>query len=268
MRTERGVALVAAMLLSAPVAAQPAASADAVAERVWSRPASEGRTGTMHFRLVSAAGSVRERQAAMVHSDLPDAVRLAIFFERPAAIANTAFLSHDNRGKPDETWLFLPATERVRRIPASQRSEAFLGTDLSFGDLKDNFRFSPDDWAFSGGEMRAHKGRPHLWLTGRAKTPAIARETGYGAFRAVIDPETLFPVLAEYDDREGKPLKRMEIERIEKVGPTWTVMRFVATNLATGHRTEVHFTNMRQVPGLKPTLLSADRLPDGPPALR
>lgn len=268
MRIEQWIMAAGALLLAAPTKAQPAGSADAVAERVWARPASEGRVGTMHFRLVSSSGSVRERQATILHSDRPDAVRLAIFFERPAAIASTAFLSHDNRGKPDETWLFLPATERVRRIPASQRSEAFLGTDLSYGDLKDNFRFSPEDWVFSGGETRQYRGRPHVWLTGRARSPAIARETGYGAFRALVDPDTLFPMLTEFDDREGKPLKRVEIASVEKVGTTWTAMRFEATNLVTGHRTAVHFTGMRQVPALRPAMLSADRLPDGPPALR
>lgn len=267
MRNEAWSMMATALLIATPAPAQPPASAEATAQRVWARPASEGRMGTMHFRLVSSSGSVRERQATMLHSDRPDAVRLAIFFARPAAIASTAFLSHDNRGKPDQTWLFLPATERVRRIPSSQRSEAFLGTDLSYGDLRDNFRFSPEDWVFSGGETRQHKGQPYIWLTGRAKSPAIARETGYGAFRALVDPATLFPVLTEFDDREGKPLKRVEISSVEKVGTTWTAMRFAATNLVTGHRTEVHFTDMRQVAGLKPAMLSADRLPDGPPQL-
>ncbi|MFN3592209.1 MAG: outer membrane lipoprotein-sorting protein, partial [Thermaurantiacus sp.] len=186
-------ATLAAALLALPVAAQPGLSADAIAKRVWEREASEGRVGTMHFQLVAASGAVRRRQALMLHSDRRDAVRLAIFFQQPASIANTAFLSHDHRAKPDETWLFLPATERVRRIPASQRADAFLGTDLSFGDLKDGFRFAPEDWTFAGGEQRSFRGRPHLWLTGRARTPEIARETGYSAFRALICPETLFP---------------------------------------------------------------------------
>jgi hypothetical protein len=260
--------LILVVLAASPVDAQPASPADTIARQVWERPASEGRVGTMHFRLVAASGAVRERQATMLHSDRPDAVRLAIFFQRPAAIANTAFLSHDNRGRPDETWLFLPATERVRRIPSSQRSEAFLGTDLTYGDLKDNFRFSPEDWTFGGGETRPFRGRPHIWLTGRARTPAIARETGYSAFRALVDPDTLFPIFTEYDDREGRPLKRVEIHSVEKVGQTWTAMRFTATNLGTRHRTEVHFTDMRQAPGLRPAMFAAERLPDGPPAIR
>lgn len=264
MRAEFAIA--AALLAAAPLAASPAA--DAIAAKVWARPANEGRVGTMHFRLVAASGAARQRQALMIHSDRPDAVRLAIYFRQPAAIANTAFLSHDHRHKAGETWLFLPATDRVRRIPASERADNFLGTDLSYGDLKDNFRFSPEDWIFAGGEARQHRGKPHVWLTGRARSPAIARETGYSAFRALIDPDTLFPVLAEYDDREGQPLKRVEVQAIERIGGTWTAMRFVARNQRSGHQTEVHFTDMRHVPGLRPDSLSPERLPDGPPVIR
>jgi hypothetical protein len=260
--------ILALLILAGPGVAQPAAAPDAIARKVWERPASEGRVGTMHFRLVAASGTVRERQATMIHSDRPDAVRLAIFFERPAAIATTAFLSHAYRDRPDESWLFLPATGRVRRIPASQRADAFLGTDLSYGDLKDNFRFARADWSFGGGETRPFRGKPHVWLTGQVRSGAIAREMGYSAFRALVDPETLFPVQTEFDDREGKPVKRVEIAAVEKVGDTWTAMRFTVIHLVTGHRTEVHFTGMRQVHQLKPTLLAPDRLPDGPPVLR
>lgn len=262
------VALAVSVAASAPASAQASATADALAQQLWKRPASEGRVGTMHFRLVAASGAVRQRQAVMLHSDRPDAVRLAIFFQQPASIANTAFLSHDYRAKADETWLFLPVTERVRRIPASQRADPFLGTDLSFGDLKDNFRFSPDDWTFSGGETRTYRGKPHRVLIGAARTPAIAREMGYSAFRAMICPETLFPMLTEFDDREGKPLKRVEIEEMGVVGGTHTAMRFVVRNLGSGHRTEIHFTNMKPVPGLKPALFTPERLADGPPAVR
>lgn len=265
MRAE-GLAIALALLLL-PAAARPSAAADSLAQRVWARSASEGRVGTMHFELVAASGAVRRRQALMLHSDRPDAVRLAIFFQQPASIASTAFLSHDHRAKADETWLFLPATERVRRIPASQRADAFLGTDLSFGDLKDGFRFAPEDWVFEGGETRSFRGRPHLWLAGRARSPAIARETGYGAFRALICPDTLFPMLTDYDDREGKPVKRVEIHETARIGGTWTAIRFTATNQRTGHRTAVHFTGMRHVQGLGTALFSPDRLADGAPRI-
>lgn len=252
--------------IAAPATAQSAA--DRIAAKVWNRPANEGRVGVMQFQLISASGSTRQREALMLHSDRPDAIRIAIFFQKPAALTNTAFLSHDYRDKADDTWLFLPATERVRRIPQSQRSDAFLGTDLSYGDIKDNFRFSPEDWAFAGGEQRMHQGKPHIWLTGRAKSPAVAKETGYGAFRALIDPVTLFPAVTEYDDREGKPAKRVEVLETREIGGAWTAMRFTAQNLNSGHQTQVRFANMRHVPGLPVNSFLPDRLPDGPPALR
>ncbi len=260
--------VLAGALFLAPSPVQAAPTADGLARQIWDRPAAQGRTGVMHFRLMAKSGSSRDRRAVMLHADRADGMRLAIHFEQPAAIARTAFLTVDKPGRPEDAYLFLPATERVRRIPAAQRGEAFLGTDLSYGDLRDNFRFPPDLWQFSGGETVERGGRRLLVLNGTARTPAEARAMGYGAFRALVDPASLFPVEISFDDREGRPLKRIEVRAVERIGTTWTAMRFVASNLQTGHSTEVHFTDMRDAPGLALSSFAPDRLSDGPPRLR
>jgi len=41
--------------------------------------------------------------------------------------------SEKNRG--DELWLYLPALRMVRRISAADQNDAFLGSDLTFGDM-------------------------------------------------------------------------------------------------------------------------------------
>lgn len=258
--------LLPVVALAIPDAAH--AAPDTLARQVWERPAATGRTGIMHFQLISKSGSVRERRAVMLHADRADGMRLAIHFEQPAAIARTAFLTVDQPGRPEDAYLYLPATQRVRRIPAAQRGEAFLGTDLSYGDLRDNFRFPPDLWTFTGGNEVVRQGRRLLALSGAARSPEQARTMGYSKFEALIDPATLFPTEITFTDREGQPLKRVEVTKVEKIGSTWTAMRFVASNLQTGHRTEVHFTDMRDAPGLSPRSFAPDRLPDGPPSAR
>ena len=245
-----------------------AIDAMALAALIAERPANEGRVGTMNFVLTNGTGVTRERRALMAHADLGDTVRIAIFFEAPAAIRQTAFLSHEHRERADEAWLYLPATERVRRIPASSRGDYFLGTDLTYGDIKDNFRFGLDDWRFSGGLRVEHDGRTLVALHGEIIDADTARETGYSAFSALVDPETLFPVQIDYSDADGVALKRVEVLETERVGGVWTAIRFRVLQHQSGHRTEVFFTDMRHVPELPRRVFEPAALALGVPRIQ
>lgn len=239
---------------------------DRLARQIAERKANEGRVGEMVFRLESSSGSIRERRALMMHSDQGEMVQIAIYFTQPAALADTAFLSHDHLEGSDENWLYLPATERVRRLPVSERGSYFMGSDLTYGDIKDNFKFGLNDWTFSYGGTEKATG--HEILKGVARTSETAKELGYGSFTAHVDPETLFPVSVIYSDIDGEALKRVEVLEQERVGGAWTAIRFRVENLQSGHVTHVHFDDMRYVPSLDSKMFSAARLASGVPVLK
>jgi len=237
-------------------------------ERIFDRPASAGRVGTMNFRLINRRDRSRERAALMAHSEIEDTTRVAIFFTSPAAIQNTAFLSHEHQHSEDDSWLYLPATERVRRLPTSERSDAFMGTDLSYGDIRDNFRFPLEHWRFRAEGPVIDDGRELLVLKGLARSDESAREMGYGRFDALVDEASLFPVLIEYFDVHDKPLKRVTVSEVTLVGNAWTALAFTVENHQTGHRTEVFFDDMRYVPDLSDQVFQHVALADGVPRIQ
>lgn len=247
----------------ATTAADPLAQA--TAEAIAARPANEGRVGTMHFALRNSAGDTRQRQALMFHSDTPETIRIAIFFTQPAMITDTAFLTFDHRTRDDENWLYLPATERVRRLPVSDRGDYFMGTDLSYGDIKDDFKFGLDDWRFTSAQEVARDDGDFLRLEGEARSEQTARETGYSRFTALIDTERQFPVDVTYLDADGDPLKRIVVHELDTVGGAWTAMRFSVEHLQSGHSTQVHFTNMQYRPDLDDSVFDAESLAYGVP---
>ncbi len=254
-------------LLALPQVAQadPTNDAMALATLVAERPANEGRAGTMHFQLTNSASRIREREALMIHSQTAETERIAIFFSAPAMIEETAFLSFNHDAREDENWLYLPATERVRRLPVSDRGDYFLGTDLTYGDIKDNFKFGLDDWSFGVDGEVVVDGKSYPVLTGTAKTPELGIEMGYAGFRARIDTETAFPVWIEYTDTDGDLLKRVEVLDIEPIGGAQTALHFTAENLQTGHRTDVTFTGMQHVPDLDDSIFDPDAMAYGIP---
>ena len=278
MKPAHLTACLALALCTSPALAAPIASdhggnpmvtddANAIALRIAERPANEGRVGAMHFVLRNAAGRERKRSALLVHSQLDDATRIAIFFDRPASIRGTAFLSHDYVERTDQNWLFIPATDRVRRLPSSDGRDAFMGTDLSYGDIKNDFKFPLDEWRFTHVATRERDGREVVELAGEALTDEIVRDTGYSRFEAVVDPDTWFPIEITYADADGEPLKTMRILEQAQVGEAWTAMQFVVENLQTGHTTQVVLDNMQYAPDLDLELLAPEALPDGSHAL-
>jgi len=254
-------------LYSASFGVNAQLSAIEVAEKVAHRAANEGRVGNMHFTMYNDAGSTRKRSALMVHIEEQGDIKIGIYFTSPAALQNTGFLSHDYAAGSDQNWLYLPVTERVRKLPASSRGDYFMGTDLTYGDIKDNFKFALDDWDFSIGEDKIIDEKRYFTLRGIIKDEQRKQELGYASFDALIDPQTLFPVQIQYTDTDNELLKKITILRQEKVGDAWTATHFVAVNLQSAHKTEIVFTDMRYMANLPKGLLSPDELGYGTPSI-
>ena len=248
----------------ASYSADEADSGEALARKIVQRSNNDARAANMLFKTTNKKGQVRNREALMAHIDEPEVTRLAIYFIAPAMIENSAFLSFDRETGSDENWLYLPTTERVRRIPSSDRGKYFMGTDLTYGDVQDNFKFALADWDFSHGGTQSLNGRTLPVLLGSAKDKDIAKDMGYASFTAVVDTQTLFPIEIAYNDVDNEPLKTMQIHDQEMNGNAWTTMRFTVKNLQTGHNTEVTFENMRPVPNLPDEVFDPDMLEFGP----
>jgi len=91
-----------------------------------------------HIKLtiVASRGGERRREIVVYERRLDaDERQTVIFFDEPAEVRGTGFLSLSQPGKPAEQWLYLPALKRVRQITAQTRTQSFVGTDLSYQDL-------------------------------------------------------------------------------------------------------------------------------------
>lgn len=236
-----------------------------VAKNVVNRTANKGRVGYMHFTMRNNSGSERKRSALLVHSQEPTHTKIGIYFTKPAGLKDTSFLSHDNSDSFDQNWLYLPATDRVRKLPSSSRGDYFMGTDLSYGDIKDNFKFALEDWDFSLGEPKIENGKVYYILQGTPKNEEIKQELGYASFTSKIDPKTWFPVNIKYTDVYNIPLKEVSILALEMIAETWIATHFSVFNSQLSHQTEIVLSNMQYVPNLPSNLLTADELPYGAP---
>lgn len=267
-----GAALVAsAVSISLPArAAEPATidsndDASRLMELLANRSDGETSDRTVHIKLIDRSGGVREQVTRAVRKDFAGERRSAIFYLQPATVRGTAFLVYDyaSNEKSDDQWLYLPAMRKTRRIPASQRGDYFLGTDLTYDEIRNDNRVTLSDWRFkSAGEDQVGGYRCTL-IDGTAANEQVTRELGYGRARWCIDRESQIARRIEYWDRNGNVLKTVINSDIAKMGAVWTAQRIEVTNQKTGHRTVLELKDSRFDSALPDSLFSQAQLERG-----
>jgi hypothetical protein len=237
-------------LVLALVAAAPSARAqealptgEEIVRRVNARDEGESVSRTWGMELVEKDGTIRARTLRSYRRRFADEKRAVLFFEDPPTVKGTALLTFDyaDAARPDDQWFYLPALRKSRRVALAERGRAFLGTDFSFEDMKRETQLSLDDynWQTLGEEVVG--GHRCFVVEATPVDERVARELGHGRVRVRVDAEIWFPRFAEYWEPGGAPQKTIRLFDIEKVQEIWTAQRIEAENLATGHRTTLHF---------------------------
>ena len=238
---------------------------DRIAQAVAARKEGTATQRVIDMTLTNSRGR-SETRVAIVHKQSDEKLRATrITFLAPKKSRDVSFLSHDyrTRGNADERWMFLPASRKVRRIPASQRGKGFLGTDFSYEDMQSELKFKLDDWQFEYGGRSIDDGRVLHRLSGTPNNSRIARELGYGGFDALIDEETWMPLAIDFVDPKQRPLKTIEVRSVDLIGDIWTARNIVAMNHQTGHKTEFTFRNIDYFTNLDASLFEPQTLGRG-----
>jgi outer membrane lipoprotein-sorting protein len=224
----------------------PALSADAIVERVNQADDGDFVTRKLAMQMVDRRGKVRDRKTVSYRKYFGEEKRTVLFYEAPANIRDTAFMTWDypDHTVDDDQWLYLPALRKVRRISASDRGDYFLGTDFTYEDIKLEGKLEPEDFDFSLLGEEEISGTVTYKLASVPKTADIARELGYGRTEFWVDPSNWMVVRAEFWDPKGKHLKSLVISDIRQVDGIWTRHLLEVTNHQTGHLSRFTFSEV------------------------
>jgi predicted RND superfamily exporter protein len=236
------IALLATVSTDSRAEAQATPGAEDIVKRV--NMVSQGKqvTRSILFRTTDKSGRVRERETMSFRRYFGDERRLALFFTAPANIRDTSVLTWDYPGTTeDDQWLYLPALRKVRRIPAADRGDYFLGTDFSFEDMKLDGQLSEADYDY---ELLPSEREGHYRLGATPKSPAIAQELGYSRTESVVDASVWVVVQADFWGVDGEHLKTLQVSDISEVDGVVTRHRVRMQNHETGHSTELIFSGV------------------------
>ena len=128
---------------AAPAAAAVAPAQDAAPEapmellrRAFDRRYGASTHQQLHLTLSSKGREVQHQQLELVTKMENGRLRALARFTAPPDLRDTALLVMEQEGRPDDYFLYLPALEKVRRVSGAQRSDSFMGTDLTYEDLE------------------------------------------------------------------------------------------------------------------------------------
>ncbi len=221
-------------------------AADDIIAQVNSRDDGQQVTRKLTMELIDRRGKSRVRETIAYRRYYGEEKRTVLFYQSPTNVKGTGFLTYDypDADTDDDQWLYLPALRKVRRISAANRGDYFLGTDLTYEDIKKESRIAAEDYTFVTLGTEEVDGHLTYIVEGIPVDSQTADELGYGRVQWRIDPEIWMSRKTEMWDINGNALKTVRNENIEDVQGIWTSMRLTAVNHKTGHSTVFIFADV------------------------
>lgn len=256
------ISTVATLLLSQALIADEAARAIAV--KVDNRDDGKSLIQDMTMTLIDKNGKKRVRSIKTFSKDFGKDEHRIMFFKTPADVKDTAFLTYDydDASKDDDQWLYLPALKKVKRIPTSDKSSSFMGSDFSYYDMTDR---DVDDFEYKILKHVKVRGKDTTMIESTPKTKDVIDESGYTKTIGLIREDIDMVVRSIGFLKNGKK-KYLDVKKMHKQDGIWVIDEMTMTTKQgknTLHKTILNFDNIQVNPEISDEMLTTRRLEKG-----
>jgi len=218
MYTRRFLFAMLALLLSGTAQAEKGPSARDIMDKVTTTRKLDGSEAVIKMTVLGEGGQAREREISMATKlyDGGKTEKRIYRFLSPADVQGTGILVYDYEAKPDDVWIYLPALRKTRRVVSNQRSQSFMGSEFSYGDLNIP---SLDDFDYTLVKEEASGGEPCYVIDLVPKSKEIADAEGYSKKTYWVSKAKMAVVRGLYYDKDGKLLKELIAQDIKLLDP-------------------------------------------------
>lgn len=142
--------------------------------------------------------------------------------------------AYDEAGKDNETWLYLSALGRVKRIASGNSDDdsepaSFFGSEFTTEDTDTG---KLDEYNIKIMEETTLSNRP-VWKIETIPNAQRAKKTRYARTVVFVDKERYLPLRLEMYDKQGKEIKRSLSAKVEQIKGVWTARSQTMLNLVT-----------------------------------
>jgi hypothetical protein len=170
-----------------------------------------------------------------------DSKSIAIIVE-PASERGIGMLSYsyDDSDRDNETWLYLSALGKVKRIAAGSddgetEPTSMFGSEISTEDQETG---KLDDYTYSILQRGQYKGRP-VAVIESVPTAKRLKSTRYGKVRTWVDTERFISLKIQMFDKRGNAIKQVSVSKIEKINGIWLARSMTFKNLVSQRLTNM-----------------------------
>lgn len=189
--------------------------------------------------ITDKQGKTREHEFNILRKDVQDGgdQNYFVYFRRPPDVRGMVYMVHKHADvdKGDDRWLYMPALDLTKRIAASDKRTSFVGSNFLYEDVSGRSL-----------ELDTHElietTDQHYVVKNVPRKP---EEVEFGYYNVHIDRKTFMPMKMEYFDKNsGKLFRTIESQKVEDIEGFPTVTKSVVSDLRTGGKTEMEFTNV------------------------
>ncbi|MBI1820690.1 MAG: outer membrane lipoprotein-sorting protein [Nitrospirae bacterium] len=185
------------------------------------------------------------------------ATKTLFFTDWPPDAKGTGFLiwNYSTAGKTDDLWLYLPSLRQTRHVSSRGQDDAFMGSDLTFGDMGQR-RLEEDDHKLLREEACGDETCYVVESVSKEKEGVYSKKVHW------ITQKDFRTMKTEYYDRKGDLLKTQTIEWQEiSKHKAWKLSTVI--NVQTGHKTIFEISDLKINPGLSNDIFTERTLKTG-----
>lgn len=244
-------------------------SAEEVMQAADSRYNGDSSIGEFTMVLIDRRDRQRTRELKIYSKDYGEDSKALSLFESPADIRGTGYLSFDwdDTERDDDSWLYLPSLQRVKRIASNDTSDSFMGSDFTYADINGyeldwyDYRFIDENATVNGEQVW------HIEFTPKPEYKERAEEaTGYSKGEVWIRKDNLVQIRGQFWQLRGNRIKFFSAEDIEQIDGVWTVNRMQAITTRNGkqeHASVLQLNSIRYNVGVEDSMFTTEFMQRG-----
>ncbi|MBA1437624.1 MAG: outer membrane lipoprotein-sorting protein [Epsilonproteobacteria bacterium] len=235
-----------------------------IAQKVRDRDDGKTVIQDMTMILIDKNGNKRIRSIKTFSKDFGKDDYKIMFFKTPADVKDTAFLTYDydDSSKDDDQWLYLPALKKVKRIPTSDKSSSFMGSDFSYYDMT---KRDMDDYSYKILKHVKVRGHDTTMLESVPNNDRVIEESGYVKTIGLVREDIDMVVRSIGFLKNGKR-KYLNVTKIHNQDGIWVIDEMVMTTKKgkrTLHKTILKFDNIQVNKPVDNSIFTTRRLQKG-----
>jgi len=209
-----------------------------IIEKVYNLASGEDQTSDLTMTLTNKSGKERIREIKQFTKDLGDVEKNIMFFQSPADVKNTSFMSWTyDSDKSDDQWIYLPALKKTKRISSDSKSDYFMGSDFTYDDLGDR-KLDDDTHELIGEEYI--DGVNYFLVESTPKD----EDYMYSKTKTWIRKDNFIGLKKEFYDEDEELLKILKIMKFEEISGFLVITSSEMENVQKGHRTTMILDNV------------------------